>query len=503
MDFLSGFSILVTTGGILAVLLGTVLGLVIGALPGLTSTMALAVLAPLTFGFDTHLAIAVLIGVYVGGIAGGCIPAICLNIPGTPASAATSIDGYPLAQEGRQKEALRAGLVSSGIGTVLSCLVLITVAPTIAAFGLQFSAPEYFALGMVGLVIVVSVSGPDLLKGAAAGLLGLLFAFVGIDAVSGTSRFTFGVPELYSGLDFVPAIIGLFGFAEVLNQVNKRRDPLRVALPEQNTSPSTPWRSLIPTQLRASAIGTAIGSIPGAGADIAAWVSYDVNSKFAKKGDRWGRGEIKGVVASETGNNANVGGAMIPMVTFGIPGDGQTAMLIAFLLIHGLNPGPALIEESPDVVYVLFASVIVAGLVIALGGRWFADFADKIVAVPTQYIYPLIVVLCVVGSFAVSSNPFSILVMFGFGILGWLMIRGGYPVAPLVLGMILAPLIEANLRRGLVLSGNDFGSFFQRPIILGILAVGALLLTTTLMLRRRKPLPEVDDDRDALLDRSV
>lgn len=498
MDLLSGVSQLFSSGAVLAVVAGALLGLVIGALPGLTSTMALAVLAPLTFGFDTHLAVAVLIGVYVGGIAGGSIPAICLNIPGTPASAATAIDGYHLARQGRQQEALKAGLISSGVATALSCLVLVTVAPTVAAFGLRFSAPEYFALGLVGLVIVISVSGSKLLKGIASGLLGLLFAFVGIDAVSGTSRFTFGTSELASGLQFVPAIIGVFGMAEVLNQLGKSRTAFKVPV-ETGADPAatkTPWRALVPTQLRASGIGTAIGSIPGAGADIASWVSYDVNSKFAKKGDRWGRGEIKGVVASEAGNNANVGGAMIPMVTFGIPGDGQTAMLIAFLLIHGLNPGPGLISESPDVVYGLFASVIIAGLFIAFGAPLFAKAAGKIVAIPTQYIYPVIVVLCVVGAFAVSSNPFSVVVMVFFGVLGWLMIRGGYPVAPLVLGMILGPLIETNLRRGLVLSGNDFWSFFERPIVLGILGVGLALLVATLMLRRKNTLVEEEPKID-------
>lgn len=495
MDFLSGLSLLVSSGAILAVLIGALLGLVVGALPGLTSTMALAVLAPLTFGFDTYLAIAVLIGVYVGGIAGGSIPAICLNIPGTPASAATAIDGYPLAREGRQKEALRAGLTSSGIATALSCIVLVTVAPAVAAFGLRFSAPEYFALGVVGLVIVVSVSGRNLLKGIASGMLGLLFAFVGIDAVTGSTRFTFGMSELSSGLQFVPAIIGVFGLAEVLNQLGKRgiQPPVQRPGRETRSGKAVSWRSLVPTQLRGSLIGTGIGSIPGAGADIASWVSYDVNSKFAKKGDRWGRGEIKGVVASESGNNANVGGAMIPMVTFGIPGDGQTAMLIAFLLIHGLNPGPSLIQESGDVVYVLFASVVVAGIFIALGGRWFANIAERVVAIPTQYIYPVIVALCVVGAFAVSSNPFSIVVMVAFGVIGWLMIRGGYPVAPLVLGMILGPLIETNLRRGLVLSGNDFWSFFERPIVLGILGIGLVLLIATLVLRRKNPMPDVDE----------
>jgi putative tricarboxylic transport membrane protein len=487
MEIISGFGTLFTTVGIIAVILGTLAGLVVGALPGLTSTMALAVLAPLTFGFETTTAICFLMGIYIGGIAGGCIPAICLNIPGTPASAATTLDGYPMVRQGRQKEALRAALISSGLGTALSCVVLVTVAPAVAAFGLKFSGPEYFALGSVGLIIVISVSGEHLVKGIVSGLLGLLFAFVGIDAVSGSTRFTFGIADLSSGLGFVPAIIGLFGLAEVIHQLSNKSSLSSISKGTLSERKPRPWRELMPTQFRATAIGTLIGSIPGAGADIASWVSYDVNSKFAKKGDRWGNGEVKGVVASEAGNNANVGGALIPMTTFGIPGDGQTAMLIAFLLIHGLNPGPALIHESGDVVYAMFASVIVAGLILVAGGRIFAGVAENLIRVPTKVIYPIVVLLCIVGSYALSSNPFSILVMFAFGILGWFMIRAEFPVAPMVLAMILCPIIETNLRRGLVLAEGDFFAFFERPIVLGILCVGALLLAVTIWLRRRSP----------------
>src|SRR5699024_3210327 len=309
MELLQGFVTVLTTGGIFFILIGALVGFILGAMPGLTSTMALAILAPLTFGFDTLYALCMLMGVYIAGIAGGSIPAIALNIPGTPASAATALDGYALFKEGKGRSTLITSFWASGLGTIFSAFILVTLAPTIAKFGLLFSAPEYFALGMLGVTVIISISGKHIIKGMAAGLLGFMIAFVGTDPVSGVGRFTFDMYQLNGGISYVPALIGLFGLSEVFNFVENQIKTQPVVKGQKNQKDS--WKKLIPTFLRSSSIGTAIGSIPGAGADIASWTSYDIAQKFRKKEDRFGKGEIKGVVASESANNANVGGALI------------------------------------------------------------------------------------------------------------------------------------------------------------------------------------------------
>lgn len=483
MDLLQGFITTVTSGGIFLILIGALAGFVLGAMPGLTSTMALAILAPLTFGFDTVLALCMLMGVYIAGIAGGSIPAIALNIPGTPASAATALDGYPLFKEGKGRKTLITSFWASGLGTIFSALILVTLAPIIAKFGLLFSAPEYFALGMLGVTVIISISGKYMMKGIIAGLLGFMIAFIGTDPLSGVGRFTFGMYQLNGGISYIPALIGLFGLSEVFsfaeNQVKGK------GLKTDHKDSKKSWKRLIPTFIRSSSIGTAIGSIPGAGADIASWTSYDIAQKFGKKEDRFGKGEIKGVVASESANNANVGGALIPMMTFGIPGDGQTAMLIAFLLIHGLNPGPLIFETHANLVWAMFASVFIASALVIIYGYLFSGVITKLVSQPLKVVYPIVIIFCIVGSYAISNNMFDMYVMVVFGVLGFLMKKFNFPIAPLMLALILAPMIEKNLRKGLLKFDNNFLLFFERPLFLTIMGIGALLLFLTFRLRKK------------------
>jgi len=483
MELLQGFVTVLTTGGIFFILIGALVGFILGAMPGLTSTMALAILAPLTFGFDTLYALCMLMGVYIAGIAGGSIPAIALNIPGTPASAATALDGYALFKEGKGRSTLITSFWASGLGTIFSAFILVTLAPTIAKFGLLFSAPEYFALGMLGVTVIISISGKHIIKGMAAGLLGFMIAFVGTDPVSGVGRFTFDMYQLNGGISYVPALIGLFGLSEVFNFVENQIKTQPVVKGQKNQKDS--WKKLIPTFLRSSSIGTAIGSIPGAGADIASWTSYDIAQKFRKKEDRFGKGEIKGVVASESANNANVGGALIPMMTFGIPGDGQTAMLIAFLLIHGLSPGPLIFETNADLIWAMFASVFVASALVIIYGYLFSGIITKIVSQPLKVVYPIVIIFCIVGSYAISNNVFDIYVMVAFGVFGFLMKKFGFPIAPLMLALILAPMIEKNLRKGLLQFDNNFFLFFERPLFLTIMGIGLLLLFLTFKLRKK------------------
>lgn len=484
MDLVNGFFSMISGGAILGVLVGTLAGMILGAIPGLTSTMALAILAPLTFGFDPLLSICVLMGIYVGGIAGGSISAIALNIPGTPASAATSIDGYHLTKQGKGAKALNISFISSTIGGLLSGVVLISLAPTIAKFGLKFSSPEYFALGILGIAIIISISGSNLIKGLIVAVLGFMISTIGIDPVTGLSRFTLGDPNLTSGISYVPALIGLFGLSEVFSFYSP------TAQTRENLYKKVKWKDykikkLSGTLIRSSSIGTFVGAIPGAGADIASWASYDIATRFAKKGDKFGKGEIKGVVASEAANNANVGGALIPMLTFGIPGDGQTAMLIAFLLIQGIEPGPLLFQNNADFIWGLFASVLVANILVTVYGLSLSKFIIKIISQPTSIIYPSVIMFCIVGSFAVNNNFFDVVIMFIFGVLGFFLKKFDYPIAPLMLALILAPMIESNLLRGLVMYDNNFLMFFQRPIFITILLIGILLMGSSLYLRKK------------------
>ncbi|MBD1381992.1 tripartite tricarboxylate transporter permease [Metabacillus arenae] len=484
MELFQGFLTVFSGWTFFAVLIGTLFGMILGAIPGLTSTMALAILAPLTFGFDPIVAICMLMGIYIGGIAGGSISAICLNIPGTPASAATAIDGYCLSRQGESQKALNVSFLASAVGGLFSGAILITLAPYIAKVGLKFSSPEYFALGILGISIILSISGKQLVKGLAVALLGFMIATIGIDPISGFSRYTFENSNLTNGISYIPALIGLFGLSEVFSFVNDSYQSKSKNFKYRIKLKSFEWKRIMGTLFRSSSIGTFIGAIPGAGADIASWASYDVATRFAKKDDKYGKGELKGVVASEAANNANVGGALIPMMTFGIPGDGQTAMLIAFLLIQGLEPGPLLFQNNPDFVWAMFASVLIANVLVFLYGISLTNSIVKIISQPTKIIYPCVIMFCLIGSFAVNNNIFDIGMMCLFGVIGFLLKKFDYPIAPLMLALILAPMIESNLRRGLVMYENNFLMFFQRPIFLGILALGIILIISTLWLRK-------------------
>lgn len=485
MNLFYGFSEFLTWGPLLGTMLGVLAGMILGALPGLTSTMALAILTPLTFGMDTLTAICMLIGVYLGGISGGAISAIAINIPGTPASAATCMDGYSLTKRGEGGKALMVSFVSSMFGGLFSAVILITLAPYIARFGLKFGPPEYFALGMLGLTIIISVSGKDLIKGLVAAVLGFMIATIGIDPLIGYPRFTFESVYLQAGISYVPALIGLFGLAEVISNLTHRNNGGKVHnIMTKVKFRYQEWKDLWGTLIRSSAIGTTIGAIPGAGADIASWASYDIAKRTATSNEKYGEGEIKGVVASEAANNANVGGALIPMMTFGIPGDAQTAILIAALMIQGIAPGPLLFEKSPDLVWPMFAALLVANVLIVVYGLLITKYIVKIISQPAEIIYPLIVLFCIVGAYAVNNSLFDIGIMCLFGFIGFVMKKFHFPVAPLMLALILAPMIETNLRRGLMTLDGNFLMFFTRPLFDLLIVIGIISLVSTLWLRK-------------------
>lgn len=484
--FLLGIQNVFSFPAMLYLMGGVIGGLAIGALPGFTSTMGMVVLLPITFALSPIEGLLMLIGVYVGGIAGGCIPAIALGIPGTPASAATVFDGFPLFRKGHAEEALGIGIVASFIGGSISAIILMFLAPPIASFALRFGPAEYFALGILGMTLIISVSGSSMLKGLFAGLIGAFFAMIGVDSILGLPRFTFGNSYLAGGISYVPALIGLFGFSDVIDALLRGSKLLQPKNTTRFGIAKVPRKTLLhilPTCLRSGILGTLVGAIPGAGADIAAFLSYDVEKRLSKNPSLYGKGEPRGIAAPEAGNNADAGGAMIPMSTFGIPGDAQTAVLIGGLMLQGLRPGPLLFQEQPDIIWSIFVGLLVAQFIMLFFGLLSAPLAVKIVAQPPSILFPLIGVICIVGAFALANSIFDIWIMLIFGIVGYFLKRADIPVIPIVLAMILMPMVEGELRRALILAPKGFISLFSRPIFSILIGVAILSILSSLFIQ--------------------
>jgi len=464
---------------LLFLILGVGSGIIIGALPGLTATMAVALILPLTFGMNAAVAMLMLIGVYKGAIYGGSISAILLRTPGSPASAATVMDGFSFSERGESGRALGIATVSSFVGGIISVIVVILVAPQLAQFALRFSAPEFFLLAVFGLSIISSVSGTHVAKGLLIGLFGILISMVGIDAITGFPRFTFGNVNLLSGIQFIPAMIGLFALSEVLSNIETISTS---ATSKQRVTRVIPTGSDIKTILRTGGIsgliGTFIGIIPGAGADIGAFVSYNFAKQTSRHPERFGTGITEGIASAEAGNNGVTGGALIPMLTLGIPGDAVTAILIGALTIQGLQPGPLLFTEHRPLMYSIFIGMIIANILVLILGLSSLKMFSKILSIPKNVLTPIIFILCIVGSYAINRNFFDVGVMMVFGVLGYLMKKLEFPIAPAVLGMILGPMAEANFRRALIMSSGDYGVFFSSPISIGFI----LLTLVTLVL---------------------
>jgi putative tricarboxylic transport membrane protein len=443
------------------------LGIVVGALPGLTATMGVALLTTLTYKMEPNQAILTLICMYVGAIYGGSRSAILLNIPGTPASAATTMDGFPLAKAGRAGEAMGIATTSSAIGTVIGTLALAAVAPMLATVALKFHSYEFFWLALFGVIIsgqLTSTEAP--LKGYIAGILGLLVAMVGMEGIHAHIRFSLGFSELSGGIGLIPAMVGAFGFAEVLNVMYSR--PVEMARSEvDRVVPRFVdiWRYKV-TALRSGVIGTFIGIIPGVGEDIGAWASYAAARRASKNPEEFGRGSIDGLTAAETGDNAVVPGSLIPTLTLAVPGSAPAAVLIAALLIHGVRPGPMIMIEQPIFVYSIVAMLFFATIGILVFGLMLTRPLLHVLRIPRERLMPVVFVLCVIGPYALTQRFFDVWVVLFFGIVGFLLRRMDYPMAPLVLGIILGDLMDKNLRRGLTLSDGDLMPFFTRPISL-------------------------------------
>lgn len=477
--FLEGLSEFLTLRTIFDVLWSTQLGIIVGMLPGLTATMGVALMTTLTFNLPPENAILILICMYIGAIYGGGRSAILLNIPGTPANAATAMDGHPLARQGEAGKAIGISTTGSFLGSIIGMMLLAFFTPLLGTFALNFQSFEFFWLAVFGIVISGNLTAPkDPIKGWISGFLGLFIALIGMEGIHGWVRFSFGNTNLSGGINLIPAMVGAFGFAEILSmmkyrQVNVIKSTITQIIPR--------FKQIFKykkTIFNSGLIGTLIGAIPGVGEDIAAWVSYDFAKRGSREPEKFGKGSVEGLIASETGNNAAVAGAVIPVLSLGIPGSAPAAVLLAAMFIHGVRPGPLIMIESPDFVYKVVAMVFLATCAMFVLGLSMVKYVVKILQVPRTKLMPIIFSLCVVGSFAIQSRIFDVRVMIFFGILGFIMLEMEYPVAPMILGLILGNMLDTNFRRALVIAEGEILPFISRPICIVLISFIVLTLVS-------------------------
>lgn len=481
-ELLQGFSVALDPSLMIVMILAVVGGLVIGALPGLTATMGVAILVPLTFGMTPEKGLFILTAIFISAVQGGSISAILLNTPGTPASAVTTFDGYKLACRGEAGRALGMAQISAFIGLVISWLFLITCAPAIARVALKFAAPEYFAIALFGLTMVVSMCSHSLLKGFISCAFGLLLAMIGMDPMEGLARMTYGSDYLLGGIAYVPALIGLFAVAEVLCGVEDlSKSGNNAAKQAKKVMPNLKdlWDNKI-NLIRSSLIGTFLGSMPGVGTDVASFIAYGQAKNWSKHKDEIGNGSIEGVVAPEAGGKAVCGGAFIPMLSLGIPGDAVTAIILGSLMIWGITPGSQLFANNASLVYTLFAGFLIAAILTLIFGLSLAKVFVKVLSIPKRYILAAVFLLCMVGSYAINNSEYDVIVCMLFGILGYFMRKLDFHGSPIVLALILGSMLEANFRRSLVLSKGSYTIFFTRPICLAFLLLSVLSVVIVL-----------------------
>jgi putative tricarboxylic transport membrane protein len=477
--FIQGFEAVFTPVILLFMACGTALGILFGALPGITATLGVALCLPLTFGMDPIAGFAVLVSLYIGGISGGLISAILLNIPGTGSSVATTFDGYPLAQRGEAGKALGAGIVFSFLGTLFGVIVLIFFAPVIARVAIKFGPREFFALAFFSLTMIASLSGKSILKGLVSGCLGMTLAMVGAAPIDGLPRFTFGFYQFTAGFSLLPALVGLFAITEVLkaaeNQDAGLIDSGRAKIKGFGFSVKE-FLSQTKNFIVASLIGVGIGILPGIGGGTSNILAYGAIRGISQYPEKFGTGVIDGVVASETANNATIGGAMVPLLTLGIPGDTITAVLLGAFMVHGLQPGPMLFRSNPQLIYSIFAALIISNFMMIVIEFGFMRGFVRLLRIPKYILLPLVLVLCAIGAFSANNRIFDIWVLLAFGIIGVLLSRANYPQAPVILGFILGPFVETYLRRGMQFTRGNFWAFFQSPLACAFILIGVIII---------------------------
>jgi putative tricarboxylic transport membrane protein len=486
-----GVAHFLTPAGLFNVAWATLLGLTIGILPGLTATMGVALLVTLTYKMAPDQAILTLMCVYLGAIYGGSRTAILLNIPGTPANAAATLDGHPLAKQGKAGLAMGLATTSSTLGTLVGIFFLAIIAPLLSEAALKFGSYEFFWLALFGVVVSGQMAGSDTpLKGYVAGIIGLLVAMIGMETLHAHQRFTFGIPALGGGIDLIPAMVGAFGLAEILSTM-KRTAIANIAPVNDRVVPTLReifqyWKTII----RSGIIGTFVGIIPGVGEDVGAWSSYAAAKKLSKNPEAFGKGSQEGLIAAETGDNAVVSASMIPTLTLALPGSAAAAVLIAAMMIHGIRPGPMMMIENAPFLYQVVGMLLLATIANLIFGLSLTKVFIKVLSVPRERLMAVIYVLCVIGSFAITQRMFDVYVMLVFGIIGFVLREMKYPMAPLVLGIVLGDLLDLNLRRGLALTNGDPTPFFTRPIsaVICLIIVFTILMSIPAVNRRVRAL---------------
>ena len=482
-----GFATVLTPTGIFLMLIGVAVGIVFGALPGLSATMAIALFLPVTYAMASSDAMTLLMALFIGAISGGLISAILLRIPGTPSSVATCFDGHPMVRKGQAAKALGVGVVFSFLGTIFSTLLLMFIAPQIARAAINFGNYEFFSIAVFSLTMIATLSSGNMVKGVIAGVLGFMVSTVGTDTIEGTARFTFNLTELKGGFDMLAVMVGLFAVGEIISaaETSHHND-------EEVIQPSMKgvrgfgftmkefwgqsWNAL-----RSALIGMGIGILPGIGGGTSNVLAYTVAKNYDKHPEEFGTGRIDGVVASETANNATIGGAMVPLLTLGIPGDTTTAMLLGALTLHGLTPGPLLFQNQADIVYGIFAAMLISSVIMLFMEFFGLRVFVKLLSIPKYILLPCVFVLCSIGAYALKNNMSQVIACLVFGALGFAFKKFDIPSTPFILGFILGPLAEVNYRRGMMRTKGDFTPFLTSPISAVFLAIAVLVVVMYLL----------------------
>jgi len=491
-QFLGGLEILAQWQNFLIIPLGLAIGIVVGAIPGLTSDLGIILCIPLTYGMDPTMAILMLLAIYCGGTYGGSITAILINTPGTSANAATLFDGYPMTVKGQAFKALQMALFASTIGGLISAFALLFLAPQIAKITLLFGPAEYFALAVFGLSVIAGVSNNSIFKGLIGACIGLFIATVGVDNISGTTRFIFGQNKLMAGIDLIIALIGLFAISEIMmkSQYDPKKDHKTIsasAITKDKITKDEYRRCWKPIGI-GSLIGVIIGATPGTGGGLAAFISYNQVKQGSTHPETFGKGEIEGVAASEAANNGACGATMIPMLTLGVPGDGATAILMGAFMLHGMVPGPSLFAEQGNILYAIMLGLIVVNVFMYIIGSGFTRFYAHITRIPYEILAPIVMTFCIAGAYSTNNRIYDIYIILIFGIIAYFLRRMDFQLVPILLGIVLGPLAEKNFRRAMVISKGSFDIFFTRPISCAfiVIAIGSILLFAFKNYRARK-----------------
>jgi len=467
--------------------LGTLFGLVLGVLPGLGPTTGGALILPFTITLDPLSAIVLLTAIYCAGTYGGAITAILINTPGTPAAAATCLDGYPLAQRGEAGRALGMATFGSAFGGMFSVVVLVFFAPILANIAYEFGQPEYFALAIFGLTMLASIGEGSPTKNLIAGAFGILLSTVGKDIMASIDRFTFGVNELTEGIGFIPVVVGMFAMSELLVQSNLTNQIFeRIAIKAVKLPTKEDFKYCFKTILRSSGIGSFIGVLPAEGGTVASLIGYSEARRWSKKPEEFGKGAIDGIAGAETANNAATGGAMVPTLALGIPGSATTAVILTGLIIHGLRPGPDLFKEQPEFLYGIFGAMFFANILFFIFGFFGAKLFARITLIPNRLLWPMILTLSVCGTYSLNQSFTDVFLMLGFGIIGFVMRKFGFSVVPVIIGLILGQLVELTLRQSLVIFDGDWTMFFTRPIVVTFFILSIVALIFPNIKKRKK-----------------